>query len=64
MNYFKPITYGIYEIISRAETLQRKQGKMGDYLVFTFKMSLFNKRQEEVANDIHEFFLRLRKEEK
>ncbi|MFX1298019.1 MAG: hypothetical protein ACFFD2_24610 [Promethearchaeota archaeon] len=63
VNYLKPIYYGRYNIISKAESLQKKKGEMGEYLVFTFKMSLFSQGEEEVANDIHQFFLRLGKEE-
>ena len=62
VNYFKPLTYGSYDIVSQAVSLQKKQGKMGEYLVFVFKMSLINQQGEEVANDIHQFFMRLRKE--
>ena len=62
VNFFKPIQYGAYEVWSRVETLQKKQGKMGNYIVLTFRMSLMNEKEEEVGNDIHQFFLRLPEE--
>jgi hypothetical protein len=62
INYYKPLYYGNYDLISRMEGLQKKRGKMGEYLVFTFRMSLFNEKEEEVANDIHQFFLRIGEE--
>lgn len=62
VNLFKPIQFGAYEVWSRVETLQKKQGKMGNYLVLTFRMSLMNEKEEEVGNDIHQFFLRIPEE--
>ena len=62
INFIKPIFVGKYSIWSRVETLQRKRGKTGNYLVLTFRMSLFNEKEEEVANDIHQFFIRVAEE--
>jgi len=62
INYFKPIHFGNYDLFSRLESLQKKKGKTGNYLVFTFRMTLFNEGQEEMANDIHQFFLRIGEE--
>lgn len=61
VNFFKPLTYGSYAIRSQVESLKQKTGKMGDYLVFTFRLSVFDQQEEEVGNDIHQFFLRVKK---
>lgn len=62
INFMEPIFYGKYSIWSRVETLQKKKGKMGNYLVLTFRMALLDEKEHEVANDIHQFFIRLREE--
>ncbi len=59
VNYLKPLEFGSYDIGSNVESLQKKEGKSGNYLSFKFRMSLFNQANEEVANDIHHFFLRV-----
>ncbi len=64
INFLNPIKYGKYNIWCRVETLQRKTGKMGSYLVLTFRMSLIDGNDEEVANDIHQFFIRIVEEDK
>ncbi|NVM52651.1 MAG: hypothetical protein HWN66_03025 [Candidatus Helarchaeota archaeon] len=63
INFFKSIAYGVYNLWSRVETLQKKKGKTGNYLVLTFRMSLLNEKEEEVANDIHQFFLRVKEDD-
>lgn len=63
INFLKPLSYGSYLIISQMEKLQKKKGKIGSYLVMTFRMSLINQQGDEIANDIHQFFLRLKEEE-
>ncbi|MHA1276387.1 MAG: hypothetical protein ACTSQ8_04300 [Candidatus Helarchaeota archaeon] len=62
LNYFQPIPYGSYFVSIRAERLQKKTGKTGDYYAFTFRMSLINENDVEIANDIHQFFLKLRED--
>ncbi len=62
MNYFHPIGFGAYSIVIQAEKLHQKSGKTGDYYAFSFRMSLINENEVEVANDVHEFFLKLREE--
>ncbi len=62
VNYLKPLSFGTYHLACRMETLQKKKGRMGHYLSMTFRISLFNHRDEEVANDIHQFFFRLKPE--
>jgi hypothetical protein len=62
VNFFKALTYDTYLIRSQVESLKQKTGKMGDYLVFTFRLSVFDQQEEEVGNDIHQFFLRVKKE--
>jgi hypothetical protein len=59
MNYFHPIGFGAYSIVTRAENLYKKSGKTGDYYVFSFRISLINEKEVEVGNDIHQFFLKL-----
>ena len=60
VNFFKPLTYGSYVIRSQVESLKQKTGKMGNYLVFTFRLSVYDQQgEEEVGNDIHQFFLRV-----
>ena len=59
INFLKPLSYGKYRIWCRVETLQKKTGKMGNYLVLTFRMTLLNENEQEVANDIHQFFIRV-----
>jgi hypothetical protein len=62
VNFFKPLMYDTYIIRSQVESLKQKTGKMGDYLVFTFRLSVFDQHGDEVGNDIHQFFLRVKKE--
>ena len=59
IRFMKPLSYGTYNIWCRVETLQRKTGKMGDYLVLTFRMTLMDENEEEVATDVHQFFIRI-----
>jgi len=61
IKFLQPLTYGDFQVWSRVETLQKKTGKMGNYLVLTFRMTLMNSKEEEIAYDIHQFFLRLKK---
>jgi len=62
VTFFKVLTYDTYLIRSQVESLKHKTGKMGDYLVFTFRLSVFDQQGEEMGNDLHQFFLRVRKE--
>ena len=60
VNFYKALTYDSYIIRSQVESLKTKTGKMGDYLVFTFRLSVYDQQgEEEVGNDIHQFFLRV-----
>jgi len=62
VNFFQPLAYKTYIIKGHAEALQQKTGKMGLYLVLTFHMRIFDQNEEEVADDLHQFFLRIKKE--
>ena len=60
VNFYKALTYDSYIIRSQVESLKTKTGKMGNYLVFTFRLSVYDQQgEEEVGNDIHQFFLRV-----
>lgn len=64
IRFLQPLSYGDFQVWCRVEGLQKKTGKMGDYLVLTFRMVIrkgLNKKEEEMAHDIHQFFLRLKK---
>ncbi|MHA1264052.1 MAG: FAS1-like dehydratase domain-containing protein [Candidatus Helarchaeota archaeon] len=62
IKFKKPLKIGKFQVWSHIERLQKKKGKMGNYLVLTFRMSLMDENEEEVAWDKHQFFLRLKED--
>jgi hypothetical protein len=60
VKFLRPLHYGSYQVWNRVETLQKKKGKMGHHLVLTFRMTLLDEEEEEIAYDLHQFFLRLK----